>query len=94
MFLLDQVQKSLNEHLTLLRAIDSHLKLLRMDFKYPVGSPAAFLPSAKPDLTATLLPLFWEVLFMLLRTTCSSTLWSVEGPSGNKARRKETYALF
>lgn len=57
----DTVQTSLNSHLTLLRAIDTHLSQLRMDFKYPVGNPAAFQPSAKPDLTATLLPLFWEL---------------------------------
>jgi hypothetical protein len=41
--------------------LDTHLNLARLDFKYPVHNPTTFLPGAKPDLTAKLLPLFWEV---------------------------------
>jgi hypothetical protein len=57
----DTVQDRLNPYLKDLHAIDTHNLPLCMDFKYPVGKPAAFKPSAKPDLTAQRLPLFWEV---------------------------------
>jgi hypothetical protein len=63
----DTVQKQLDPFLKELCAIDTHSEQLRMDCKYPVGNPVAFQPSAKPDLTAALLALFWEVwLFVFL----------------------------
>lgn len=55
------MQESLDQHLPWIGAIDTHSKQLRMDFKYPEGEPVAFLPNAKPDLTARHLPMYWEV---------------------------------
>jgi hypothetical protein len=51
----------MNKLLDEISVVDTHSLQPRLDCKYPVGSPPAFLPNAKPDLTAKLLAAFWEV---------------------------------
>jgi hypothetical protein len=42
--------------------LDTPLNLARLDFRYPVDNPTTFLPGAKPELMAKLLPLLKDRL--------------------------------